>query len=142
MGEILSVTCKNKACRYHAELWHGPSMRSFARLKMFEEEILDGKTDHEVVLQKLNDGARLEMGGIYLCPCCNEFRRSRDYYLHENITESPFGTIRYDVSFPFGIPKCEVCGKEMTFIKNVLSSKVKCPKCGGELQSRPIGCFD
>lgn len=142
MGDIYSITCRNKACRYHATLRDGVGMIGLARLKNFEEALLAGELQHEVALKSVKAGAEIESGAIFLCSKCKEFVSDSTYYLVENLTYSPFGTARYDISFPFGEPRCQKCGSKLEFIRNVLSSKVKCPRCGGELKSRVAGRFD
>lgn len=142
MGDIYSITCRNKDCRYHVSLRDGVGMMGFARLKNFEKALLEGEILNEKALTSIQNGARIKSGGTYLCPECKEFVSDNAYYLIENLTYSPFGTARYDVSFPFGEPCCQKCGSKLEFIRNVLSSKVKCPRCGGELKSRVAGCFD
>ena len=41
MGIINSVTCTNKECRYHVELYEGPGMRLFGNMKNFEKSICE-----------------------------------------------------------------------------------------------------
>ncbi len=142
MGIINSVTCKNKQCRYHIELREGPGMIGFAHMKQFEKSIVEGNVNNPDVKERLEKGAKMETRGIYLCPCCKEFKNDDTYFLIENITESPFGTIRYDVRFPFGKPICEKCNSELIYIENIRSSKVKCPKCGSDLNARLSGYVD
>lgn len=142
MGEMYSITCKNKACKYHRELRSGVGMIGFARMKTFEEDILEGKVDNKEALESIKKGARIQASGIYLCPQCREIVNNSTYYLIENSTYSTYGTPRYDISFPFEEPRCSCCGNKLEFIRNVLSSKVKCPRCGGDLNSRKAGHFD
>lgn len=142
MGTIYTVTCKNKRCRYHVELWEGPGMFSFSKMKDFERSIINGEVNISDVKERIENGAEIDTRGIYLCPSCKEFTDSHVYFLRENITESPYGTIRYDISFPFEKPLCEKCNSELIFIKNIRSSKIKCPKCGENLSSRLWGYFD
>ena len=142
MGELYSITCKNKACRYHTELRSGVGMIGFARMKNFEKDILEGKIENSVALKSIKEGAHIRACGIYLCPNCQELVNDSSYYLIENLTYSPFGTPRYDVAFPFGEPHCARCGSKLEHIRNVLSSKVKCPRCNGDLNARKAGCFD
>ena len=142
MGEMYSVTCRNKNCRYHVHLREGVGMMGFARMKQFEQQIISGEVHNPAAQDSIHNGAKLRDGGIYLCRKCKEFKRSNTYYLIENLVYSPYGTPRYDVTFPFGEPTCDQCGDKLEFIRNILSSKVKCPRCGGELKGRPAGCFD
>lgn len=142
MGDLYSLTCKNKECRYHASLRSGVGMMGFARLKNFEKALLAGEIPNDAARGSVEAGARIRSGANYLCPQCKEFVSDSTYYLVENLTYSPYGTARYDISFPFGEPCCQKCGTKLEFIKNVLSSKVKCPRCGGELKSRVAGTFD
>ena len=142
MGEIYSITCKNKNCRYHAQLRKGVGMMGFARMRNFEKQIISGEVHNPAAQASINKGAKIRTGGIYACRKCKEFKRDDTYYLIENLVYSPYGTPRYDVTFPFGEPTCDQCGDKLEFIRNILSSKVKCPRCGGELKSRPAGCFD
>jgi hypothetical protein len=142
MGTIYSVTCKNKDCRYHSRLHSGVGMLGFARLHNYEKALLSGDITNNDVLDRLANGAHIRAGGIYLCPACKELISDGTFYLIENLTYSPYGTARYDVSFPFGEPVCKTCGSKLEFIRNVLSSKLKCPRCNNELKSRPVGNFD
>lgn len=142
MGELYSITCKNRACRYHTKLRSGVGMSGFARMKNFEKAICEGEIENRAALKSLRDGARICGGGIYLCPKCQELTNDSIYYLIENLTYSPYGTPRYDVTFPFGDPQCEICGSKLEHIRNVLSSKVKCPRCNGDLNSQKTGYFD
>lgn len=142
MGEIYSITCRNKACRYHKELRSGVGMLGFARMKNFERDILDGKIENEAALNSINEGAQISACGVYLCPQCKDFVTDGTYYLIENLTYSPYGTPRYDISFPFREPHCSHCGNKLEYIRNVLSSKVKCPKCNGDLNQKRAGHFD
>ncbi len=136
MGTKYSVTCKNKNCKYHVELREGPGMIGFANMMRFRDQILSGEFSNPSVAEKLKNGARIHTRGIYLCPKCKEFKSNDTYFLLENFTESPYGTIRYDVTFPFDKPVCDVCDSELVYIKNIRSSKVKCPKCDSELNAR------
>lgn len=142
MGEIYSITCRNKACRYHKELRSGVGMVGFAWMKRYERDILAGKVQNEVAIESINKGAQISAYGIYLCPQCKDFVMDGTYYLIENLTYSPYVTPRYDVTFPFGEPHCSHCGSKLEYIRNVLSSKVKCPQCNGELKQKLAGHFD
>ena len=142
MGKIYSVTCKNRNCKYHAELREGNGMFGFARMKQFENGLRSGEICNPIALDSLNNGGKMHGGGIYACPTCKEFKNSDTYFLVENLVYSPYGTPRYDISFPFGEPRCKQCGDRLEFIRNILSSKVKCPRCGGELKGRHAGFFD
>lgn len=142
MGEMYSITCRNKNCRYHAHLREGVGMMGFARMKKFEQQIISGEVHNPAAQDSIHNGAKVCDGGIYVCHKCKEFKRHNTYYLIENLVYSPYGTPRYDVTFPFGEPMCDQCGDKLEYVRNILSSKVKCPRCGGELKSRPAGCFD
>lgn len=142
MGEIYSITCKNKACRYHKKLRFGVGMKGFARMKNFEKDILEGKIENKVALKSIKEGANICACGIYLCPQCRELVNDNTYYLVENLTDSPYSKPQYDVTFPFGEPHCNHCGSKLEHIRNDLLSKVKCPRCNGDLNVRNAGCFD
>jgi len=142
MGEIYSITCKNKSCRYHKELRYGPGMMTFAKMKMFERAVIEDEVENKDAAERLKRGARIQTQGIYLCPKCQEIMNHRQYYLKEYLFTTPYGTERYDISFPFGKPQCPQCDTELIYIRNVLSSKVKCPKCGGDFSARAIGNYD
>lgn len=43
MGKILSVTCRNKECRYHEELRVGSGMRRFTQLYNLKAALLSGE---------------------------------------------------------------------------------------------------
>ena len=141
MGLINSVTCKNKNCRYHAELYEGPGMIGFAKMLRYRDAILSGEIKNEDVKKRLQNGAEINTRAAYLCPDCRKFLNDNTYYLKENFVKSPFGTVRY-VSFPFGKPVCPDCGAELIYIDNIRSGKVKCPKCGGDLKAKHIGYVD
>lgn len=142
MGIINRVTCKNKNCHYSLELYEGPGMKLFAYLKETEKKVLSREIDLQELKEKLLKGGKLMIRGIYLCPSCQKFLNDNSIYLMENITYSPFGTLRYDISFPFGTPVCKDCNTELVYIDNVRSSKVKCPKCGSDLNARIAGHVD
>lgn len=142
MGIINSVTCTNKECRYHAELYQGPGMGLFRNMKNFEKHILSGESDYPDIKERIENGARIGVRGIYLCPNCKEFQNSNVFYLVDNITVSPYGTVRCEIKFPFEKPICEKCNSEMVYVNNVRSSKVKCPKCGSDLKARLSGYVD
>ncbi len=142
MGTIFSVTCENKKCKYNTILCEGTSMLKFAELLEFQDAVISDAGSNSSIAQKLKNGAKIMTNGIYLCPECKEFKINNTYYLMDNITVSPYGTLRYDISFPFNIPACDICNSELVYVKNILSSKVKCPKCGNKLKARKIGCAD
>ena len=142
MSELYSITCKNKACRYHKELRSGVGMDGFVQIKNYENDILDGKIENIKALKSIKEGGHIQACGIYLCSQCRELVNNAAYYLVENIIYSPYGTPRYDITFPFGEPLCTQCGSKLEYIWNVLSSKVKCPRCGEELRTRKSGRFD
>ena len=142
MGDIYNVTCKSKECRYHATLRKGVGMWGFAQLRNYEKALLSGEITNEDVLFRVNKGGKIKSGGIYLCPTCREFMSDNTFYLIENLSYSPYGTPRFDVTFPFGNPVCKKCESQLEYIPKILSSKVKCPQCGGELKGKLAGCFD
>lgn len=140
MGVINSITCKK--CKYHAETREGGGFFLFAQLKRTEKALLNGEIQCDEALECLQSGGELANVAAYLCPDCKEFKTSNQIFCLTNIKESPFGTYRYDVLFPFGKPKCEICDSELVYIQNIRSSKVKCPKCGGELNAKIKGYYD
>lgn len=142
MGRINSITCKNKDCKYHVELFEGTGMIGYSKMEHFRESIVSGDIPNPIVAKKIMDGAEIRTGGIYLCPKCKEFKTHSAYFLVENLSRSPFGTLRYDVTFPFETPVCDLCNSELIYIDNIRSSKVKCPKCGSELHTRAAGLWD
>ena len=142
MGSIYSVSCKDKNCGYHKELREGCGMLGFAEMMNFREALLNNESINTTACEKLKNGAKIMTKGIYLCQKCEDFKTSNIYFLLENFTESPLGTVRYDIAFPFGNPICDICNSELIYIKNILSSKVKCPKCGSDLKARMIGNTD
>ena len=105
------------------------------------EEEYDEEKEMKVTTVKIEteNGAKIMTKGIYLCPKCNEFINNNIYFLLDNFTETPFGTVRYDVVFPFGNPVCDICNSDLVYIDNICSSKVKCPKCDSALNARKIG---
>ena len=117
-------------------------MRMFAHSKKIEDDILSGKIVNQEALRLLKKGSNINTRAIYLCRKCKEFANNDTMYMQDNITISPYGTARYDVVFPFGSPLCEVCGSKLEYIKNIRSSNVKCPKCGGDMKSRIAGYTD
>lgn len=140
MGRINSITCKN--CGYHKELYEGAGMISFARCKQLEQDILDGSVVNPEALKLLKKGHGINIRAAYLCPACKEFVNDNTMYMRDNVTISPYGSVRYEVKYPFGKPVCKVCGSELEYIKNIRSSNVKCPKCNGDLKSRVAGYVD
>ena len=117
-------------------------MLGFAKTMKFRESILSNESLYPTVAGRLKNGAKIMTKGIYLCPKCNEFINNNIYFLLDNFTESPFGTVRYDVVFPFGNPVCDICNSDLVYIDNICSSKVKCPKCDSALNARKIGYTD
>ena len=142
MGRIISVSCRNKDCKYQSILYEGAGMIGFCKNQELRIEILDGRIKNDEALRCLRKNGTIESRGIYLCPDCRKFIYDKIQYCMYNITISPYGTKRYDVAFPFGKPICEVCGSDLLFIKNICSSKVKCPKCNSDLKTRVIGYTD
>ena len=135
MGKTHRVICRNKNCQYSVKLREDDGVWGTYRMHKFEEGLLNGEIKNELARKRIEGGAEIHVNGIYLCPACKIFLNDEVYYLKENITISPFGTVRYDVCFPFGEPKCPACGtKGIVFIKNIRSGNVKCPKCGGDLK--------
>ena len=132
MGLIYSVTCRNKACRYSVELRDGPGMRLFAWIKTMEGDIKNGKKEaSKGIVDLLNNGHDLDCVATYSCPTCHEWQVGWFPYVLEKTHVSPYGTIReYKVHYLDGIPKCEKCSSELTFILNPRSGKNRCPKCG------------
>ncbi len=117
-------------------------MGLFRDMKNFEKAILSGELDYPDVKERIENGAHIGVRAVYLCPNCKEFQSNNVFYLVDNITVSPYGTVRCDVKFPFEKPICKKCNGELVYIKNVRSSKTKCPKCGSELKSGNIGFVD
>ena len=133
MGTFYSVSCRNKACRYHVELYDGPGMWRFAWVKKLERKIKLGEKEvPEEIRTLLNTGKTLDCVANYLCPCCKEWTTRFDVpYVFEAKHVSPYGTIReYEVHYLYGQPKCEKCGADLVYILNPRSSKNKSPKCG------------
>ena len=132
MGRIYSMTCRNKACRYHVDLREGPGMILFARTKTLECNILSGDEEApDEIKCLLESGNELECVATYLCPTCQEWQVGHFPYVLELINVLPYGTIRdYKVHFVNGEPKCEKCNTVLKFILNPRSSKNRCPKCG------------
>ncbi len=139
MGEINCVTCRQ--CRYHAETREGVGWIGFMNLKKTEKAILNGELQCGEALMRLQNGETLECGAAYLCPVCREFVSSNQLFCRKNVAEEGEDD-KYTYAFPFGLPKCETCDAELIFIPNIRSSKVKCPKCGGDLKARLAGFFD
>lgn len=142
MGRIISISCKNNACNYQSILYEGAGMIGCCKNEELRIAILDGKIKNDEALRCLRNNGTVESRGLYLCPDCRKFINDKIQYCMYNITISPYGTKRYNVSFPFGKPTCEICGAELFYIKNICSYKVKCPKCGSDLKTRVIGYND
>lgn len=145
MGRMYSMTCRNKACRYHVDLREGPGMRSFAEIKTLERNIISGdEKAPEDIKRLLESGNELECVATYLCPTCRELQIGNYPYALELINVSPYGTIRNNiVHFVSGIPKCGKCNTELEFILNPRSSKNRCPKCGtNKMKVSRFGFYD
>lgn len=145
MGRIYSMTCRNRACRYHVELREGPGMRLFAWIKTLQRDILSGKEEApEEIKDLLKSGHELDCVATYLCPTCQEWQVGYFPYILERTKVSPYGTVReYRVHFLDGNPKCEKCETELEFILNPRSSKNRCPKCGEDnMMSSHFGYYD
>ena len=142
MGQMISIVCENPTCRYHVALRQGTGMRGFSKKMDFRDGILNGEIENAVAKSLLEKGAQIRANGIYLCPHCREFQTNEIYFIADNLEDGPNDEILFDAVFPFGEPKCSKCQTEMTLIKDILSSDVKCPKCGGTLKPESIGFFD
>lgn len=140
MGEINHIRCKQ--CGYKTFTRSGPGFTLFRKLKTTEEALLNGEIENQEALNCLKSEGKLCVVAAYLCPVCKEFCTSDQMYFITNLKYSMYGTLHYDVVFPFGKPKCSVCDTELIYIKNIRSSKVKCPKCGGELAAKLSGYYD
>lgn len=134
MNSENTVRCSNNNCRYKVELSEGTGALGYFRLLNYLKSVESGETDNKEVKKCLEKNAVPFYGGIYVCETCKEFSRDDILYFEANGTTSPYGTYRCDYEFPLGLPKCEKCGSEKTFIPNIRSSKVKCPKCGSDLR--------
>ena len=141
MGRIFRVTCRNKECRYSVELREGPGFVLFRRVKDLEQDIKCGKVEvPKTIAALLETGHEVNCVATYLCPVCREWQVGYEPYVFEIVKASPYGTIReYKVHHISGIPKCEKCGAELSFVLNPRSSKTPCPKCGTE--NMKIGSF-
>ncbi len=145
MGCIFSITCRNKACRYHAELREGPGMKLFALERNLEKDILSGKEEaSDEIKALLKSGSKVRYVATYLCPTCKEWQVGHFPYILELIKVSPYGTIReYKVHYLNGKPKCKKCDAELEFILNPRSSKNRCPKCGTDnMRFSSVGYYD
>ena len=143
MGIIFNLTCKNKICRAHWTLFEGEGMVTGYMIHRLNDRVKNGEVVNAEAMRCIKEGGRLHLGAIYLCTNCKELT-SEDKAIHGfvNVTVSPYGTVRKDVVFPFGKPHCRKCGRELIYIDNARSSKVKCPKCGGDLKVGGMGVFD
>ena len=137
MGEINSVTCKNPQCRYHAEVYSGPGFFLFRSQEKVKEGLLNGTIENPQALQYLKEGGVLCSVAAYLCPKCRELVTSKRLYMSIRVNSRS-----RKVVFPFGVPLCGACHTELTYIPNVRSSRVKCPKCGGPLQAELSAHYD
>lgn len=142
MGELISVSCRNKKCNYHKILHDGEGMIKSYQNEELRCKIIRGEIENDQALKCLKNGGIIKSNGVYLCTVCKEFLNDPIQYCKHQITVSPYGTERYEITFPFGKPKCKTCSNELMFIKNVCSSKVKCPKCNSELKTRIFGTTD
>ena len=144
MGIFYHITCRNKECRYHAELREGNNMYQCRKAKQMTEQIRSGELKvsdkimqllelkvSDKIMQLLEAGNKIQFVANYLCPKCCEFQTRGEPYLLEELHVSPYGTIReYKLHYIYGTPVCETCGSELYHILNPRSSKVKCLKCG------------
>lgn len=117
-------------------------MVAFVHCRDIEKKILTGETNHPESLRMIHFGSKVQSGAVYLCQTCKEFMNHEALYLMDNLSISPYGTVRYNVKYLSDIPECPTCGRKLEFIKNIRSSNIKCPKCGGGLKSRIAGYFD
>ncbi|MGN0606977.1 MAG: hypothetical protein ACI4JM_10685 [Oscillospiraceae bacterium] len=140
MGEINQVRCKK--CGYFSKTRSGPGFSLFQEISRTKEAILNGEIENDEAFHCLKNGGKLSAVAAYLCPKCKIFTTNNQMYCLTDFTVSPYGTIHFEVIFPFGKPQCEICNSELLYIQNIRSSKVKCPKCGGELVSRLSGYYD
>lgn len=142
MGNINEIQCRNKDCRYHATIRTGPGVRLVSTMRRLETDILNGKEDNQEALKCLESGSNLHCGAGYLCSHCKELVQNDTIYCYELFKDDSGKLLNIELHFPFGKPICDKCGNELIYLPNVRSSKVKCPKCGGELKSRIAGYFD
>ena len=145
MGIFYHVTCRNKTCRYSAEIREGPGMLLFARLKTMETDIKSGKKDAPADIKALlAAGYELKCVATYLCPVFKEWQTQKYPYVLEKTQVSPYGTIReYKVHYLGDEPKCKTCGTNLEFILNPRSSKNCCPRCGtSDMKVGPKGYYD
>lgn len=144
MGEILSITCRNKGCGYHVELRYGDGFGAFRWCRRIESEILEDKTVSEEIKRLLNDGNHISRRGIYICPSCRDFVEIDSPYVYEPVRVTPYGTVReYKLHYIFEKPVCRKCSKDLKHIFNPLSSYNMCPKCGMDnMKARKVGHFD
>ncbi len=131
MVELVSIRCSNPDCHFgfQYKIGFGMGCPYFVRVGW---QIKDGtlKVDKEIT-DLIDKGYSVWGRAQYLCETCKEWQTLEDPYILEPTVVSPYGTIReYKVHYIFGNPKCEKCGKEVTFILNPRSSKNPCPKCG------------
>ena len=107
-----------------------------------EVAVLNGEIKCEEALVCLKNGGIIDSVAAYLCPQCQEFMTNNQIFFHKKISESPQGRCYFEEIFPLGKPTCEKCGSELIYINNIRSSKVKCPKCGGDLASKLKAIYD
>ena len=145
MGQFYHVTCRNKACRYRAELREGPGMLLYRQIINKEHGIRSGEENApEVIKELLSKGHHLNGVATYLCPICHEYQVGYYLYVFESTKATPYGTIReYAVHYIDGAPHCEKCGSELVFVLNPRSSKQPCPKCGTDnMNVSAFGYYD
>ena len=144
MGDIISVTCRNKACRYHFEVREGESCAGFARVRKLEMQLKENRDAPDSILELLDKGEHIYAHASYLCPTCREWVNDTVLYILEKISVSPYGTVRdYKVHYLDTPPKCKKCKAELIFLLNPRSGKNKCPKCGMDnMRAKLIGSFD
>ena len=107
MGGLLSVTCRNKLCKYHVMLRLGVGFQGFRELRAMEQRILNGEVEvSDKMKSLLQSGKHLKANDVYLCPECCEWVTDNSYFVFEPIHVSPYGTVReYQLHYLNGKPK-------------------------------------
>lgn len=148
MGRLVRAICLNPSCNYTKKLRYGTGWIEFANLWSFRESLLTGQENNPEAVKILRNDGELRSNGIYLCPTCKDFATSETYYCHvicEFFEEYDYDGSEetvYDTVFPFGIPKCEMCGTDLQYIDEDFFGSIRCPQCGGSAVLEMYGFFD
>lgn len=144
MGNIITITCRNKNCRHHMELKTGDGFSAERKANVLEETLRETKSAEDKILDLLDKGCHINYRSVYACPSCREWVEYNSPYIFEPIKKTPLGTVReYKIHYVHEKPACKKCGSDLYHIFNPLSTNNPCPKCGADnMNAKIVGNWD